>query len=767
MIQRMFVTIDTRKTNYKNVGKINHGDDLILELTVLSDGYMISFNDPMVDLLVKKSDGKMIRQNYGIEYIGPNKFIIEVSKDCLTSPGLVTNQLIINDNGRISTCMFYYTILKSLEEDIIESISNVEVLEQLDEFTIQIKDKMENFDEELRNRMSELEDDIINNENSRISNETERQKTLKEMKNLIYNVNSFDERIGVIDDEIEEINSSLDTKANKNELMSLDNSKMDKDTTNISITQINKNLGKIDQTFLTDELINQISGSTPINATISPRSVTTDKLAYKSVTPCETSFFEDIINIFNYKTATDGYYVDKNNGNLVAEANNFVSDFILIENNTQYKSKHWGTIASYDASKKFISGADINPSNPYTTPSSSCYIRYSVTGIHNKTVAMLCKSIYDNSKFIPFGKTNIKNEYIDIDYIKNQLMISDNIPLILPGNTSFFGNHLNLFDVSKATIGTAINGANGELLVGSGYENNYISDFIKINQDNVYYASQYSIFHFYDKNKKWIGKGNNDGNGKPNKPLDNSVYMRINGVNKENINSNYVCENEYTNYSHPYDTIFLKDEHIDKASLSGWKGKKWCSFGHSIVQQEKWQNKVSKYFDFKHINCGIGGSTVCGTDGSTGSNPMWTDERINAIPTDCDLITILAGVNDQRDTDNMGAWGSKDTETFYGAYTVMLEKIYKRCPNAKIILMRDTRRKKENWGIWKADDYREAVSKIGKEFGYPVIDMDKLCGINYLNWDTYLMDDTHPNDLGGMKMSEVVIGFLKSIYPLQ
>lgn len=160
MIQRMFVTLDTKKTNYKNVGKINHGDDLILELTVLSDGDMISFNDPMVDLLVKKSDGKMIRQNSGIGHIKPNKFIIEVKKDCVTSPGLATNQLIINDNGRISTCMFYYTILNSLEEDIIESISNVEVLEQLDEFTIQMKDKMENFDEELQNRMSELEDAI-------------------------------------------------------------------------------------------------------------------------------------------------------------------------------------------------------------------------------------------------------------------------------------------------------------------------------------------------------------------------------------------------------------------------------------------------------------------------------------------------------------------------------------------------------------------------------------------------------------------------------
>ena len=162
MIQRMFVTLDTKKTNYKNVGKINHGDDLILELTVLSDGDMISFNDPMVDLLVKKSDGKMIRQNSGIEHIQPNVFIIEVSKDCVTSPGLTTNQLIINDNGRISTCMFYYTILNSLEEDVIQSISSVEVLEQLDEYVIEASERMELLNNDI-NKLEELFGDTSDN----------------------------------------------------------------------------------------------------------------------------------------------------------------------------------------------------------------------------------------------------------------------------------------------------------------------------------------------------------------------------------------------------------------------------------------------------------------------------------------------------------------------------------------------------------------------------------------------------------------------------
>ena len=161
MIQRMFATVDIKKTNYKNVGKINHGDDLILEIRVLSDGNTLHFNNPMVDLLVKKSDGKMVRQTSGIELTKPNIFLIEVSKDCVTSPGLTTNQLIINDDGRVSTCMFYYTVLNSLEEDVMPSISNVEVLEQLDEFVVQIQDKMELFDSDLAERMDELTDSIV------------------------------------------------------------------------------------------------------------------------------------------------------------------------------------------------------------------------------------------------------------------------------------------------------------------------------------------------------------------------------------------------------------------------------------------------------------------------------------------------------------------------------------------------------------------------------------------------------------------------------
>src|SRR5690625_7754769 len=65
---------------------------------------------------------------------------------------------------------------------------------------------------------------------------------------------------------------------------------MDKNTTNLSFGQINKNLVKLDQTYMTDKFLQQMAGNAPINSTPAIKSVTTDKLAGKAVTPGVTSF---------------------------------------------------------------------------------------------------------------------------------------------------------------------------------------------------------------------------------------------------------------------------------------------------------------------------------------------------------------------------------------------------------------------------------------------------------------------------------------------
>lgn len=55
------------------------------------------------------------------------------------------------------------------------------------------------------------------------------------------------------------------------------------DKGNVSVSDINKNLGKLDQTFMTEEFLQQMAGTTPINAVPADGSITTVKLAQNAV----------------------------------------------------------------------------------------------------------------------------------------------------------------------------------------------------------------------------------------------------------------------------------------------------------------------------------------------------------------------------------------------------------------------------------------------------------------------------------------------------
>ncbi|MGU9052047.1 sialate O-acetylesterase [Clostridium perfringens] len=84
------------------------------------------------------------------------------------------------------------------------------------------------------------------------------------------------------------------------------NNKMDKDTKDIAINQINKNKGKIDQTYLSEELLQQIAGDTPINAVPADNSITTKKLADDSVTNSKLS--QDIAKSVREADTLVSYY---------------------------------------------------------------------------------------------------------------------------------------------------------------------------------------------------------------------------------------------------------------------------------------------------------------------------------------------------------------------------------------------------------------------------------------------------------------------------
>lgn len=198
--------VDTQKQNLKSLGIVNSGDDLTIELEVKQNGVNIEFVNPIFELLATKSDGTRVRQLVDITYIG-NVVNIIGDEQLVTSPGIVTLQLIIKDNKRSSTCLFYFMCGTSLDRDIIQSISKVEVLNQLDEYVVQafanLKEyeqriiasdasirnlnedmiKAESVRESAENTRKESEANRVNKENERALAETERKSNEEARKN--------------------------------------------------------------------------------------------------------------------------------------------------------------------------------------------------------------------------------------------------------------------------------------------------------------------------------------------------------------------------------------------------------------------------------------------------------------------------------------------------------------------------------------------------------------------------------------------------------
>ena len=82
----------------------------------------------------------------------------------------------------------------------------------------------------------------------------------------------------------------------------------DDDLRNINVNWINKNLGKLDQSFMSEEFLQQMTGNTPINAVPADRAITTKKIAKKAITSEEVADK----TLPSLITKLDGYRPPKN-----------------------------------------------------------------------------------------------------------------------------------------------------------------------------------------------------------------------------------------------------------------------------------------------------------------------------------------------------------------------------------------------------------------------------------------------------------------------
>ncbi|WP_418564661.1 SGNH/GDSL hydrolase family protein [Holdemanella biformis] len=360
-----------------------------------------------------------------------------------------------------------------------------------------------------------------------------------------------------------------------------------------------------------------------------------------------------------------------------------------------------------------------------------------------------------NENFIPleFGITQLPETYLDKNLITNDNLIDgyNNVNGSLQSNEAYNTTRLirvvdNITSVFTNAFSVAVYAADGTWI---GYRGSQAKTFREVMTGEKNW--EYIIFNFNSVDSPFVSLN----------------YYPCNPQNVRNVKLD-------------------RDEIINMA----YKGKKFCSFGDSIVELISWQKYVWKYLQFSTHYCrGIGGSKVTSISPQTkkvdengyynAAHPeegtitiqdnMCGDGRINTIPTDTDVLVIYASANDITANAQIGELDDQDETHLKYAYGLMLRKIIKRLPDAKIFACiphnfynshnNADYPYKNNIGL-TIQDYGSVIREVCAIYSVPVIDVNALSGISTLNITTYLQDQVHPNSAGGMKIANVVIDAL-------
>lgn len=192
---------------------------------------------------------------------------------------------------------------------------------------------------------------------------------------------------------------------------------------------------------------------------------------------------------------------------------------------------------------------------------------------------------------------------------------------------------------------------------------------------------------------------------------------------------------------------------------------KLVSYGDSHVSRGMWQDAVIEHFGIKnHVNLGIGGSTVAINDKAT--VPPFVDEvRIDTIKgEDPDTVIIIGGTNDVHLETPLGKIGSGDKNTFYGAYTYLIETLLTWKPSLGIILCTTPQGFYDNIHPVKYAEVSKAIREIAEYHSLPVADIFAECGINKINLAKYSDDLIHYNEDGNKRVASVIINTIRRSY---
>lgn len=290
----------------------------------------------------------------------------------------------------------------------------------------------------------------------------------------------------------------------------------------VSVSDINTNLGKIGLSHLADEVIQAIAGTASVNAIPSDLSITTNKIANNAITPEKASFINGSDNLLNKNDVIANKNLDTTTGELInSSVSSVFNTWFPVREGEVYTSKSINTRVYYKSDKTFLSA--VTGYGTFTIPTGASYMRISTPRVNeaqlNRGSELLDYDEYREQTLSSEIKINkLPDNIITTPLIKNNA--------ITPEKTTFVRLPKNLIDKNSLIQGKSLDSKGGVS------ENSmfYITDYIPIKENETYTASSspQNRVIFYDESKNYIDYGYNPENTITFTTPEKTAYVRLN-----------------------------------------------------------------------------------------------------------------------------------------------------------------------------------------------------------------------------------------------
>ena len=506
---------------------------------------------------------------------------------------------------------------------------------------------------------------------------------------------------------------------------------------NLSVNMINKNLGKLDQTYMSDEFLQQMTGNTPINAVPADGSVTTGKLADASVTTAKladasvtTAKLDDAFGSRGDLSAgTDlktlinqGVYFGQSNSNYLNTPTGFATNRYF-ELKVDVLSQAW-------AIQKFVDFT--NPSN-----------------VWHKTVHRTNFSVNNDWEFVgtPANASVNRVKLSDNFSTSGTLASGTNLDTIVKEGV-YLGLSTNSYTnmpsgttgqsfVLKVQVGGAVNSFITQELIILGDSSKFYKR-LNTNADNPDVWSEFKV-------------SSSEGPGvTPSYFSDKTLLMFGDSITENGDYPERVGD-------------YLGGATIKKAGFGGCRMAQHTQSGNGLHYDKMCMYRLVDYIesgDFSELTTAAEDMVRSNGDDNRPQSSMLAELDFSKV----DIITIFFGTNDFGAADGVPIGTNDDTDgtTFKGAINKVIQKLSTVLPKAKLMFITPFYRNRlvtvgdglnsddepNTRGVY-LQEYVDAIKEICEIHHVPCLDLMAESGINRYNQHVYLSDGLHPSSPDG------------------